>query len=150
MMVTFFNINIKINLAFLISFEVYSYILLPWFNFTIHSGNKHVFLNVCVFTLKCSLFLGATVARTKKRKRGGSTLTSSMTRNSWVGVSSTSINWMMLGCRTLRSTATSFSIRCSCSHKNTGTVFCFFNTVLRMSIIISRKGGFMYILDSFG
>lgn len=59
-----------------------------------------------------------------KRRRGGkrereATLTSSMTRNSWLGVSSTSINWMMLGCRTLRSTATSFSIRCSCWHTDT-------------------------------
>lgn len=52
--------------------------------------------------------------RRRRRRRG--TLTSSMTRNSWLGVSSTSISWMMLGCRTRRSTATSFSIRCSCSH----------------------------------
>lgn len=57
-----------------------------------------------------------------ERRRGRSTLTSSMTRNSWEGVSSTSINSMMLGCRTLRNTATSFSIRCSCSHTHTATL----------------------------
>lgn len=49
----------------------------------------------------------------RRRKWRGGTLTSSITKNSWLGVSSTSINWMMLGCRTLRNTATSFSIRCS-------------------------------------
>lgn len=55
------------------------------------------------------------------RWRGG-TLTSSMTKNSWLGVSSTSINWMMLGCRTLRNTATSFSIRCSYEDTQNDTI----------------------------
>lgn len=41
------------------------------------------------------------------------TFTSSITRYSSEGVSTSSINMMMLGCFTFRSTATSFSMRCS-------------------------------------
>ncbi len=49
------------------------------------------------------------------------TLTSSITRYSSEEVSTSSINMMMLGCFTFRSTATSFSMRCSWKRSKTNT-----------------------------